>query len=270
MWGGRIVNLNDEATKCLTYILKNKTTSNGMFMDATETKQIQIWQQLAGQVETIALHNAIINNMKTMWKMRKDGKQQYDYHVSYHHSKVTADYSTNSQKNFTTTFEERLIEQKDNKTGMKAMVGFAPMHDDGCMILILEKQNKQTKNNTQAFFLYIPFGTLVIFPGNIPYNSDFSFGKNGLELGYPKQLAKTTNHCMQIVFCHDKQTQIQLRHIQQQETKKTKKQQKQSSTTKTNTTLYKIPETTFENLNKILLNQHEQEMEDNTIDNEDV
>jgi len=51
---------------------------------------------------------------------------------------------------------------------------------------------------------------------------------------------------------------------------KNKKQQKQSSTTKTNTTLYKIPETTFENLNKILLNQHEQEMEDNTIDNEDV
>jgi len=66
---------------------------------------------------------------------------------------------------------------------MKAMIGFALMHDDGCMILILEKQNHQkTHSNTQAFFLYIPFGMLVIFPGDIPYNSDFSFGKNGLEL----------------------------------------------------------------------------------------
>ena len=99
MWGGRIVNLNDEATKCLTYILKNETTSNGMFMDATETKQIQKWQQLAGKAEMVALHNAIIDNMKTMWKMKKDGMQHYDYHVSYHHSKVTADYSTNGQKN---------------------------------------------------------------------------------------------------------------------------------------------------------------------------
>ena len=99
MWGGRIVNLNDEAAKCLTYILKNKTTANGTFMDATETKGIKKWQGLAGKVERVALHNAIIDNMKTMWKMKKDGMQHYDYHVSYHHSKVTVDYSTNGQKN---------------------------------------------------------------------------------------------------------------------------------------------------------------------------
>ena len=110
---------------------------------------------------------------------------------------------------------------------------------------------------------------LVIFPGNIPYNSDFSFGKNGLELGYPKHLAKSTNHRIQIVFCPDKQTQIQIQNKQQQETMKSTKQQKQSSKTKTNTTLYKIPETTFQYLNRILLNQDEQEMENNTIDNED-
>jgi len=41
MWGSKIVNLDDEATKCLTYILKNETTANGMFMDATETKGIK-------------------------------------------------------------------------------------------------------------------------------------------------------------------------------------------------------------------------------------
>jgi len=153
MWGSRIVNLNDEAAKCLTYILKNETTANGTFMDATETKRIQIWQQLAGQAETIALHNAIIDNMKTMWKMRKDGKQHYDYHVSYHHSKVTVDYSTNGQKKITTTFDETLIDRKDNKTGMKAMIGFAPMHDDGCMILILEKQSKQKNLPYTGIFL---------------------------------------------------------------------------------------------------------------------
>ena len=50
---------------------------------------------------------------------------------------------------------------------------------------------------------------------------------------------------------------------------KSTKQQKQSSKTKTNTTLYKILETTFQYLNRILLNQDEQEMENNTIDNED-
>jgi len=47
MWGSTIVNLNDEATKGLTYILKNETTANGKFMDATETKG------LAGKVEMV-------------------------------------------------------------------------------------------------------------------------------------------------------------------------------------------------------------------------
>jgi len=98
MWGSTIVNLNHEATKSLTYILQNKTTANATFMDATEAEGKTTWQGLAGKVETVALHNTIIENMKTMWKMKKDRMQHCDYHVSYHHSKVTADYSTNGQK----------------------------------------------------------------------------------------------------------------------------------------------------------------------------
>jgi len=50
---------------------------------------------------------------------------------------------------------------------------------------------------------------------------------------------------------------------------KSTKQQKQPSKTKTNTKLYKIPEKAFQYLNRILLNQYEHEMEDNTVDNQD-
>jgi len=62
----------------------------------------------------VASHNTIIDNMITMWKIKKDRMQHCDYHVSYHHSKVTADYSTNGKK-FTRTFDKKLLKTKTTK-----------------------------------------------------------------------------------------------------------------------------------------------------------
>ena len=54
MWGGTIITLNHEATKSLTYILQNKTTSNTTFMYATKSEGITPWQGVAGKLETVA------------------------------------------------------------------------------------------------------------------------------------------------------------------------------------------------------------------------
>jgi len=78
-------------------------------MDATEAEGKTTWQGLAGKVETVALHNTIIENMKTMWKMKKDVIQHCPYHVSYHHSKVTADYSTNCKKSSQWHWKKNLL-----------------------------------------------------------------------------------------------------------------------------------------------------------------
>jgi len=44
--------------------------------------------------------------------MKKDMMQHCPYHLSYHHSKVTADYAMNSKKQLTMAFEEKFIDNK--------------------------------------------------------------------------------------------------------------------------------------------------------------
>jgi len=67
---------------------------------------------------------------------------------------------------------------------MKEKICFASMHEDGCMILIFEKRGnniQKTENwNPPAYFLYFPFGMLVIFPGRVPHA--IGFCRDGVEL----------------------------------------------------------------------------------------
>jgi len=41
----------------------------------------------------------------------------------------------------------------------------------------------------KAYFLYIPFRMLAILPGHVPNAAGFSFGRDGVDLGYPKYIS---------------------------------------------------------------------------------
>jgi len=78
------------------------------------------------------------------------------------------------------------------------MIAFYPLYQDGCIVLIwVDYYNEfqpDCKDLLGEYYLYIPFGVLVILSGNITHAGGFCFSGEGQGIGLLEHLKDFTNH----------------------------------------------------------------------------
>jgi len=87
------------------------------------------------------------------------------------------------------------------------LIAFTPMHEDGSMLLIWThgyiKWQKLSENQPAKYYLYIPFGTLLILPGHVAHSGGFCFGNVFGNENIPKRLWNFKNHHLHFFLCPD-------------------------------------------------------------------
>jgi len=100
------------------------------------------------------------------------------------------------------------------------MIAFTPMHEDGSMLIIWTKEytkwQKKPKGHAGKYYLFIPFGTLLILPGDLVHSGGFCFGDVFESADTPKSILGFKNHCLhflnvQIRNQEHKQTVMQMK-----------------------------------------------------------
>jgi len=91
--------------------------------------------------------------------------------------------------------------------GVKPLVAFTPMHEDGCMLLVFtpkyKKWQKIPEDQEAQYYLYIPYGLGLILPGDVVHAGGFCFGRPMTYARKPKSKSKFTNHHLHFFLCPD-------------------------------------------------------------------
>jgi len=85
------------------------------------------------------------------------------------------------------------------------MIAFCPLHQNGCIILIwVDDYNAfqpDCKDLLGKYYLYIPFGVLVILPDDITHAGGFCYSGEGQGIGLLEYLKDFTNHWLHFFPC---------------------------------------------------------------------
>jgi len=85
------------------------------------------------------------------------------------------------------------------------MIAFYPLYQDGCIVLIwVDYYNEfqpDCKDLLGEYYLYIPFGVLVILSGNITHAGGFCFSGEGQGIGLLEYFKDFTNHQLHFFLC---------------------------------------------------------------------
>jgi len=231
MWDGKIVTLSAAARSSLSYLLWNCSPSNlpvgngGQSIKLGLPSSIEPWDGLDKKEETKALHDLLCSSVSALWSPAKKKLRTLSYRVVCLFSQVSSDNPDGFPQNMHTDFSEKICNETQKALGVYPLVGFVPMHPDGCMLLIWSQRNidrpKTGPFNPQKYFLYIPYGVCVILRGDAPHAGGFCFGRSGNTLGFPANIADYTNHRLHFFFCPNWNTKKQALGIKMKETRKT-------------------------------------------------
>ncbi len=89
------------------------------------------------------------------------------------------------------------------------MIAFSPMNKDGCMLAIWTDGYNSWQNRNDLpgqYFLYVPFGVLVVLPGNCRHAGGFCFGGNNNSKVMPRSHVLYTNPRLHFFFCPNQKT----------------------------------------------------------------
>jgi len=102
-------------------------------------------------------------------------------------------------------YNVEMVKDMYNSMLLKPMIAFCPLHQDGCIMLIcVDDYNAfqlDHKDLPGEYYLYIPFGVLVILPGDITHAGGFCFSGEGQDIGLPDHLKDFTNHQLHFFLC---------------------------------------------------------------------
>ncbi len=106
-----------------------------------------------------------------------------------------------------TDYTSKQIAKTFETLKVNPLIAFTPMHEDGCMLLIwthgYKKWQKLAENQPAKYYLYIPFGTLLILPGHVVHSGGFCVGHVFENENIPKRLWNFKNHRLHFFLCPD-------------------------------------------------------------------
>jgi len=167
------------------------------------------WDSMKGP-KVKPLVDCFIAGLKDLWGDKYF--KVFKYKVSFLFSKLTDTRDNTPQLAHTDFSEECMIAHK-NSIKVKPMVGFTPINPDGMMLLVWTKQEVKYKTKKQKieqdpnvkkrgqYYLYIPFGTFLLLPGDVYHAGGFCFGSKMSGPGIPKTHKDFTNHRLHFLFC---------------------------------------------------------------------
>ncbi len=168
--------------------------------DALKTKKLQ------------GLENTLKETIKTMWESSPEAIENFTYKFTCLFSLLGPENPKGIPQRAHTDYTEDSIKQTVEKVGVKPLVAFTPMHEDGMMLMVFtkayKKRQKVLKDHHAQYYLYIPYGMLLILPGNVIHAGGFCFGSPKIHANTPKSHFKLTNHRLHFFLCPDESSKI--------------------------------------------------------------
>jgi len=215
---GRIVNLNEEEKNAITYLLWNHAThpdnlsqieSGGDNIFFGPPSNMSLWGGLKESEGTKALHHCLVKVINDIWSSLLEARSFFQYRINCLFSQVTETNPEGMLQESHTDLEENNFEETKDTMKVMPMIAFSPMNEDGCMLAIwTDEYNswQNRKNFPGQYFLYVPFGVLVVLPGNCQHAGGFCFGGNNNSKVMPTSHALYTNPRLHFFFCPNQKT----------------------------------------------------------------
>jgi len=212
--GGKIVHLNTEQKESVNYFLFNHCPDPGQLPQIGEggdnirfghPHNMSRWDGLKETAGTLPLHNCLVTAVHQLWNHSVEAKYFFHYRINCLFSQVTTDNPTCLPQDPHTDFNIGMVQDTYKNMLLKPMIAFCPLHQDGCIIMIWVDDYKpfqgDRKDYPGEFYLYIPFGVLVMLPGDITHAGVFCFAGDGQGIGLPEHLKDYTNHRLHFFLC---------------------------------------------------------------------
>jgi len=211
---GKIVHLNAEEKESVNYFLLNHCPDPSQLPQIGEggdnirfghPQNMSRWDGLKESAGTQALHNCLVNAVSQLWNHSMEARLFFRYRINCLFSQVTTDNPTCLPQDPHTDFNVDMVNDTYKQMLLKLMIAFCPLHQDGCIIMIWIDDYKPFQGDRRdipgEFYLYIPFGVLLMLPGDIMHAGGFCFSGDGHSIGLPEHLKDFTNHRLHFFLC---------------------------------------------------------------------
>jgi len=172
--------------------------------------KMEDWNGL-NKKKTRALHDGLTKTIKLLWKDSPQAIKNFQYKMTCLFSKLSPENPNGIPQVGHTDYTEASVLETEMEVGVKPCIGFTPMHEDGCMLLIFPQKYKKGKpipnEKPEQYYLYIPYGLALILPGHVVHAGGFCFGQSTKSNeASPKNISQFTNHHLHFFLCPDKRS----------------------------------------------------------------
>jgi len=213
---GKIMLLDENAQAAVKYIFSNhlprlkdlKAVSNGGENIAfAPPKGMKDWDGLV-KPKVIALESALKKVVKELWKKNPKACEHFRYKTSCLFSRLSSENPTGIPQTAHTDFEADAVDMTMTNLKVSPLIAFTPMWEDGCMLLIWTKEYRRWQNLSHdkpaKYYLYIPFGTLLVLPGKVMHSGGFCFGHIfQSDTNDNSSIWRFSNHRLHFFLCPD-------------------------------------------------------------------
>lgn len=181
---GVIKDLDGESCDSLKYILKNHMADQAKMTNIVAggdnllfdyPSGLPEWNNFEKNPKTVKFHEDLLKTWDQMWaKVGKKTPFVMEYKATIITTLLTERKDNLPQKAHT-DFGDKIVQATVEETGVKPCIGFTPMHHDGSMLLVYVNTAEEGGIPDQ-YYLYIPFGVLIMLPGDTVHAGGFGFG----------------------------------------------------------------------------------------------
>jgi len=235
---GLMVVLDESSMKSIDHIhafhspqlseLNNVSNGGDNIKFASPGNGLPAWGSFGKKRLLLPFINQVKPALLDHWKNNKH--VQFSYETSFLFSQVSATRDNFPQKAHQ-DLDSEVIKNEFDALGIKSMIGFTPISEDGMMIVvwtdgkpkkyrnknqILEDHKRLNKNlyvTPGQYFIYIPRGVFIALPGDTIHAGGFCFGKKEPLPSPPNKTKKSVttdnehlfqNHCLHFsLLCSD-------------------------------------------------------------------
>jgi len=214
---GKIVELNDSAKSSLQYILHHHYTTIGDQRRVTfggenivfgPPRGMKEWDDLDHEHTRPLLH-ALKGAISELWVRRPAAIEYFKYKMANLYSNLGPANPTGTPQLAHRDFAKEAVDITYDVLDLKPMIAFVPMDEDGCMLLIWLDEYKKWQVRTHGppykYYLYIPYGTMVLLPGDIVHAGGFCFSSTNpnAAVKLPRSIRGYTNPRLHFLLCPD-------------------------------------------------------------------
>jgi len=159
--------------------------------------------------KTKALHDGLKKCVKLFLKDFPEAIKSFNYKMTCFFSKLSLKNPKCIPQLGHMYYTADSVKLTEAEVGVKPLVGFTPMHEDGCMLLIFPDKYKKgkpvPKEKLEQHYIYIPYGLGLILPGHVVHAGGFCFDQStNPDEASPSNKSQYTNHYLHIFSCPDK------------------------------------------------------------------